>query len=85
MARPGNMNTHSKMRCPILKENITIISYPPYGSAWTGFTDGRSEIICPYKKIHGIAPVCRKKSGQKYTKGYAKDKNVCLMQSFFWE
>ncbi len=74
------MNTHSIMKCPVSKEDITIVSYPPYGSSWSGWAAGKSEIICCYK-TNDFAPVCMKESGRVYTEGSLKDKNVCTMQT----
>ena len=73
------MNTHSKMKCSISNEDITVVSYPPYGSAWTGFTGGRSEIICPWKRSNNFSPVCGKESGRMYTDGTAEGENVCIL------
>ena len=72
--------THSIMKCPVSKEDITIISYPPFGSAWAGFRGGRSEIICPYLYTIIIHPCCRKDSGAYYTSSSdIKGKNACIM------
>jgi len=76
------MTSHSKMHCPILGGDITIISYPPYGNSWSGWVSGEVEIICPHKTYDrlGICPVCRKESGRVYVSGAADGLNVCIME-----
>lgn len=73
------MNTHSKMQCPISEQDITIVSYQPAASAWSGNTSGYYEIVCPYR-TDGVHSVCDKDSGKIWGGSSSHSgKNVCIM------